>query len=616
MPLRFGLTPKVTLVFALFAVVLVAGVGVLAYTSGRTALEAAAVAALHSTAMEKQAAFEEWIDKRRMDLAMLASSPHVLDSLAAFAVARVDTPPGRPYTAAAQAAHDRLVAELRPWIDQQRDYLVLLVMEPNTGKVIAATDARDEGKFKENRPYFMHGKQGPYVQNPYYSLKFQAPALVVSAPLRAADGRLLGVLAGWPDLDDVQAILSRRPGWRQTDDAYLVNASGLFVTQPRFLADPAVLRRGVHTEAVKRCLAHHSGDVSAVDYHGNAAIMVYHWLPTRHLCLLVTIAQAEAFAPAHAFGRAMLLSGGVALLGALGLAWGLARTITRPILALQAGVARFGQGERQVRLPETSGDELGVLAREFNTMAATLSEHERDVHRRAVALEAANKELEAFAYSVSHDLRAPLRAIDGFARILREEYAAQLADEPRRYLRLIGDNAQHMGQLIDDLLTFSRLSRQPLKVQPVMPADLVHQVLADLRHEQGSRDIAIAIGELPICRADPALLRLVYVNLLTNACKFTRSRQEAYIEVGSYHTAEACVYFVKDNGVGFDMRYAHKLFGVFQRLHRAEEYEGTGVGLALVQRIIHRHGGRVWAEAGVDQGATFAFTLTGGASRA
>jgi len=169
-----------------------------------------------------------------------------------------------------------------------------------------------------------------------------------------------------------------------------------------------------------------------------------------------------------------------------------------------------------------------------------------------------------------------------------------------------------MGQLIDDLLAFARLSRQPLAKRSVVVGELVHQCVEDLHVEQAERRVVIRIGDLPACQADPALLRQVWMNLLANALKYTRQRDEAVIEVGSCDQDGNVVYFVKDNGAGFDMRYANKLFGVFQRLHRAEEYEGTGVGLAIVQRIIHRHGGRIWAEAAVNRGATFSFMLPGG----
>ncbi len=253
------------------------------------------------------------------------------------------------------------------------------------------------------------------------------------------------------------------------------------------------------------------------------------------------------------------------------------------------------------------------------------AELEQRVVERTAQLQAVNQELEAFSYSISHDLRAPLRAIDGFSRILQEEHSSQLSEDAKRYLNLVRNNTLQMGSLVDDLLTFSRLSRQPLNKQTVSQAVLVQRVLDDLRAEQAGRKIEIALDDLPNCEADPALLKQVWTNLLSNAIKFTSRVEKAKIEIGCLpHVSlsspasgiakegENRVYFVKDNGAGFDMRYANKLFGVFQRLHRAEEYEGTGVGLAIVERIVHRHGGRVWAESELDKGATFFFMLESG----
>ncbi len=236
------------------------------------------------------------------------------------------------------------------------------------------------------------------------------------------------------------------------------------------------------------------------------------------------------------------------------------------------------------------------------------------VAERTRELATANRELEAFAYSVSHDLRAPLRAIDGFSRILVEEYTPQLPPEALEYLQLVRDNTQKMGHLIDDLLNLSRITRQPLQKQSVVLGELTRQVLTELEPEQSGRRVDITIGEMPPCLADPALLKQVLVNLLSNALKFTNRRTVATIEVGCLNATcdtDHPIYFVKDNGAGFNMKYVHKLFDVFQRLHRMEDYEGTGVGLAIVQRILNRHGGRIWAESVVDQGATFYFTLQG-----
>ncbi len=265
------------------------------------------------------------------------------------------------------------------------------------------------------------------------------------------------------------------------------------------------------------------------------------------------------------------------------------------------------------RLLQAVLHELAERTKAEAEVRALSADLEQRVIARTAELSAANKELEAFSYSVSHDLRAPLRAIDGFSRILLEDYLADLPAEAQRYFQFIRDNAQQMGQLVDDLLAFSRLSRQPLTTRAVDPAALVRQCLDELHAEQVGRQVAITIGDLPACMADPALLKQVWFNLIANALKYTRQRDPAVIAITSRAEGGEMIYSIKDNGEGFDMRYSDKLFGVFQRMHRAEDYEGTGVGLAIVQRIIQRHGGRIWAEAAVDHGATFSFTL-GGAS--
>ena len=242
-------------------------------------------------------------------------------------------------------------------------------------------------------------------------------------------------------------------------------------------------------------------------------------------------------------------------------------------------------------------------------MEAEIFQSSQRVQAANRQLEAANKELESFSYSVSHDLRAPLRAMDGFSRAVLEDYGPQLPADGLRYLQIIRTSTQRMGNLIDDLLSFSRLSRAPMSKRTIATTRFVKDVLDELLNHQETRQIDVSIGELPACEGDPALLKQIWINLLSNALKYTQKRKETVIEIGCTTEGRTNTYFVRDNGTGFDMRYAHKLFGVFQRLHRAEEYDGTGVGLAIVQRIIHRHGGKVWADAVVGQGATFYFTL-------
>jgi signal transduction histidine kinase len=242
-----------------------------------------------------------------------------------------------------------------------------------------------------------------------------------------------------------------------------------------------------------------------------------------------------------------------------------------------------------------------------------LAESERHFRLVAEAEQAANKELESFSYTVSHDLRSPLRAINGFSRILKEDYADKLDDEGLRLLQIIRDNSNRMGLLIDDLLAFSRLGRKPIaKVQIDMTA-LARAAREELRDELKNRLVQVIIRPLPPALGDPVLIRQVWINLLSNAIKFTGHAASACIEIGASDAEQqdgaAHVYYVKDNGAGFDMRYYDKLFGIFHRLHRDDEFPGTGVGLAIVQRVIMRHNGRVWAEGRVNHGATFFFQL-------
>ncbi len=368
------LAPKLILFYVLFAALLLTSVGALAAFSGRNALEAATVFSLESTATEKQAALTSWLAERQDDIDIITKTSNLTQHLADFVSAKPDSPE-------AQAAHDSVVAALYPQSGVERQFLELSILEPQFGRIIAATDSSEEGKFRESHAAFINGKTALYIEGPFYPLQLQTPTMTISAPLRSTEGELLGILIGRMNLSQMTPIIQRRSAVQQTEDAFLVNAAGLFITQPRFISDPVVLQQGVHMVAVQPCLAGNSGEVLAEDYRGIPAIVVYRWLSERRMCLIVKLDQAEAFAPSNTFSRTILfvsvLVFGVALL----LAIGLARTITRPVLALQAGVAGFGRGDLDIRLPETSSDELGLLAREFNTMAASLVERAKQLRQ-------------------------------------------------------------------------------------------------------------------------------------------------------------------------------------------------------------------------------------------
>ncbi|CAH1904937.1 putative Histidine kinase [Candidatus Nitrotoga sp. HW29] len=252
---------------------------------------------------------------------------------------------------------------------------------------------------------------------------------------------------------------------------------------------------------------------------------------------------------------------------------------------------------------------LGALALVVTRLRRVSVDLEHQVAQRTTQLAAANRELEAFSYSVSHDLRAPLRSIDGFSRALLDDYSAHLDETGKDYLQRVRAATQRMGQLIDDMLKLSRVTRSEMNFEMVNLSILAQTVVDELQQAQPERHVEFVCMPGMTVRGDTQLLKVVLENLLGNAWKFTSKREQAYIEISVTHQVEASVYFVRDNGAGFDMAYVGKLFSAFQRLHAMTEFPGTGVGLATVQRIIHRHGGRVWAEGEPGKGSTFYFTL-------
>jgi PAS domain S-box-containing protein len=304
-----------------------------------------------------------------------------------------------------------------------------------------------------------------------------------------------------------------------------------------------------------------------------------------------------------------------------------------PLEEIEAELLRTGRWDGELKHTKADGNVVAVssrwsLRRDEQGQPAVIMETSNDIterkrweqeistlneelSKRSAQLESSNKELEAFAYSISHDLRAPLRHMAGFTELLKKNTASVLNEKNQRYVTVILESAKRMGDLIDDLLAFSRIGRAETRKTMVSLEQLVQEVLTEVRRDAVGRYIEWKVGALPAVYGDRSMLRVAFVNLIANAVKFTRTRARAEIEVGyTDQSPHQVVVFVRDNGVGFDMKYANKLFGVFQRLHPAEEFEGTGIGLATVQRIVHRHGGRVWAEGLVDQGATFLFSLS------
>jgi signal transduction histidine kinase len=386
-------------------------------------------------------------------------------------------------------------------------------------------------------------------------------------------------------------------------ELYIGNADGSLWTdllKPVTINSPAArsLRRIVHYET-------RNGKVIAY----STSIAGTHWV------MMVLLSEDRILEAANRYGFWMLGIGAALVITGSLIAWLISRSVTRRLDRLMRAATGIADGDYSSRVPIDKQDEIGKLAASFNSMKTqvrhTQEELEEKVQRRTRELEAVNKELEAFSYSVSHDLRAPLRAVSGYTIMLQEDYHHSFDDEARRITGNILSNVKMMGRLIDDLIGFSRLGKRDVRRQHTDMMELAQAAVEELMPLWPDKDFHFDIGPLPACTGDADLLKQVWLNLIGNAMKYSSRRPESRITIGAFIEPAGPVYFVRDNGAGFDMRYADKLFKVFQRLHSQEEFEGTGVGLALVKRILEKHGGDIRAESSPDNGAVFYFRVPG-----
>jgi signal transduction histidine kinase len=316
---------------------------------------------------------------------------------------------------------------------------------------------------------------------------------------------------------------------------------------------------------------------------------------------------------ANRFLRQLIIIGGILIIVGILIAWLMSRSLTKPLNKLMLAASAIADGQYSSPVKVHGNDELGKLASAFNSMAVQVQNARQDLENkvieRTVQLEASNRELESYSYSISHDLRAPLRAIIGFVSVLEDEYTNKLDPEAKRITTVIKDSTMKMGQLIDDLLAFSRLGRNEIVKTNINTREMVNEIINELAPVNDGNKIEWIIRPLPGIYGDANMIRQVWTNLISNAIKYSGNKEKPRIETGAFIDKEQATFFVRDNGVGFDEKYKGKLFKVFQRLHRSSEFEGTGVGLAIVEKIISKHGGKVWAEGAAAKGASFYFSL-------
>ncbi|HET7728212.1 MAG TPA: ATP-binding protein [Candidatus Limnocylindrales bacterium] len=449
--------------------------------------------------------------------------------------------------------------------------------------------------------------QGRVISDLHVSIVTRRVSVALGVTVRDTDGSLLGYLVGGLGAARLSSLVAAGAGGYF---AYLTDRRGLVVAHGR---DPRYATSQSDFSSVPAVQLALNGNDGAMEDHNpieaEDRIVGYRSIAGLGWSVVYAVPASEAYGAAGPLAsRILVATGALVILTSLA-AMFLGRRALAPIARLAAVATGIAGGDRSINLPPPGHDEVGRLAGDFRQMVAAVDTREAELRTRADELVAANRELEAYTYSVSHDLRAPLRSIDGFGRILLDEHAASLDVEGRRLLANMIRNAGQMGQLIDDLLAFARTARGELKRRPVRMTALVSSVLAALPARQPGRTLDVTVGDLPDAWGDPALLRQVWMNLLGNAVKFTRDAIDPCVRIWAESDLTEERYFVGDNGVGFDQSYVEKLFQPFQRLHSVDEFEGTGIGLATAARIVQRHGGRIWAQGEPGKGATFAFAL-------
>jgi signal transduction histidine kinase len=486
--------------------------------------------------------------------------------------------------------------------------VVTFALADTTGRVLAASRPEAEGMVVAERSYFRQVVEGAdWVLSDLLESKLGGERVILARGIRV-DSELRAVLLAEINPDKLEGVLARAP----TQGRLLT----LFDRRGHLVAlipasESRIAQAFARPDGLAVQLLREGTDVTGTwqprpDITPRLAVRTR--IPTSGWIAGVSRPVAEAMEPVRRSIYFMIVPVVLVILASVLVARKMAITMIRSLTQLREGAMALAAGKtREVEAPGIA--ELADLARTFNQMSAELTRHTASLERATQELTRSNQELEAFSYSVSHDLRAPLRAIDGFSNAVQEDYGPRLDAEGQRFLNLIRENAQRMGQLIDDLLAYSRLGRRQLRREEIDMEALIRQVAEEIVPGGRARLSALEVQPLPRAYADRTLLRQALSNLLSNAFKFSSHRDEPRIVVKGREEVEGNVYCISDNGAGFDMQYAGKLFGIFQRLHPMNEFPGTGVGLAIVQRVIRKHGGRVWGEGEVDKGSDFCFSL-------
>jgi signal transduction histidine kinase len=609
---------KILLLFLLIAQLPVLLTGYLAYRINKETIEQETISYLVATNLQKSARINHWINDAAKDLEYLANTPLLHEQLIKE-IDRHDT-----HDPEHQQFHkDVILRYLQPMI-KKSDFIELFLLRPADGVILLSTDSLQEEKIKENRPYFFGGQKGTYIQNVFYSISLQQTGMVISTPINDSGGRLVAVLAARLNLKELSSIMEERSDLKATEDTYLVNPQNYFITEPRYGKEYA-LRKTVYTQGAQNALQGQDGTAFYPDYRGVPVLGAYRYLSERNIALITEIDRDEYLAPIKRLQRTTLgVSGLMAVLSLL-VGWIIADALLKPLLRLVAAVKKTSADNLVFTESIPGKHEIAQLAMAFSEMTERLRttlvsrdelQKEVEVRKKTEAelqdtltqLSRSNKELEQFAYVASHDLQEPLRMVSSYVQLLAERYKDQLDEKAQKFIHYAVDGAVRMQALIQDLLSFSRVSTRGVAFARIDCNVLLAEALANLETSIAVSGTMITSDQLPVVYGDRIQIVQVFQNLISNSIKFCTNKPPE-VHVSADFRDGRWLFSVRDNGIGIDAKYAEKIFIIFQRLHTREEYPGTGIGLALCKRIIERHGGEIHFESEVGKGTTFYFTL-------
>ncbi|MBC8552873.1 MAG: HAMP domain-containing protein [Candidatus Brocadiales bacterium] len=484
------------------------------------------------------------------------------------------------------------------------------------GTVVASTIKSAIGRdFSDHEEYIQitNKELTAFTHHPHFAEYLGIDALEVAAPIASMkSGETIGILINAYKEELINKITSNLKGMGNTGEIVIGMKDGdnvHIINSLKNAFDSSIPLDREAAEPMKLALNGRYGTITGQDYRGIAVVAAYQPVPYIGWGLVAKMDKTEAFGPLKLLSTIAFTLGGISSITATCVCVLFSVNSSRSIKELTDATQKLADEDLNYRIEVNRKDELGVLANSFNDMANKLTGEIEEHKHSKDELSASNKELEAFCYSVSHDLRAPLRSIDGFSKALEIDYVDKLDSHGKDYFQRIQRASRHMSQLINDLLNLSRITRSDLNFELVDLSAMVEKIATDLRNQHPEKKVELIVPREVKAKGDESLLFIALENLISNAWKFTKNTPHARIEFGVNSHDDNEVYFLHDNGAGFEMEYVDKLFAAFQRLHNKREFEGTGIGLATVQRIIHRHGGRIWAEGEVDHGATFYFTL-------